>query len=184
MVACVIWQAVYCVMCYLTGCVLRHVLFDSLCTVSCVIWQPVYCVMCYLTGCVWWHVLFDRLCTVSCVIWQAVYGVMGSIEGCQAFQDLCEHTQFMKWYKPMKEQVQQHKGLTENSSSSWDSHCWLTLADWQSVLLIRTLNVMYNNMTGFVILPWIFVNQRLVIIYGLYAIVLYAIVLSCVTSIG
>ncbi|KAF6020556.1 Su(P) [Bugula neritina] len=40
----------------------------------------------------------------------AVYGVMSSIEGCQAFKDLCDNTQFMNWYTPMKRSVQEHQG--------------------------------------------------------------------------
>lgn len=35
---------------------------------------------------------------------------MCSIEGCQAFKDLCDNTEFLRWYEPMKEAVTQHKG--------------------------------------------------------------------------
>lgn len=40
----------------------------------------------------------------------AVYGVLSSIEGCSAFNDLLQNTTIGKWYYPMKEAVNNHKG--------------------------------------------------------------------------
>ena len=43
----------------------------------------------------------------------AVYGVLSSIEGCIAFNDLINNTNIGKWYYPVKEAVNNHKGRHE-----------------------------------------------------------------------
>ncbi|CDW52565.1 epoxide hydrolase 1 [Trichuris trichiura] len=43
----------------------------------------------------------------------AMYGALNSFEGCKAFRDLSENTKITAWFQAVKEQVENHAGMTK-----------------------------------------------------------------------